>query len=119
MAFTCHSDGTGEAAVTKVDVSALSPAPDEVVIERIVASTSANMGVEILWDADTDVTAWIISPNTSYEFCFCGDSSAGLTNTSGAGKTGDIKFTTGAGFGTLATTDAYSIVLYLRKKHTS
>lgn len=108
MKFTNLSDGTGEAAVTKVDVSALQGAPSEVRIDKIWSCVSG-MAVSILWDADTDVTAFIIGQDTSGEFdfrCF-----GGLKNNSGAGKTGDIKFTT---LGHTAN-DSYSIILHMSK----
>lgn len=108
MKFTNLSDGTGEAAVTKVDVSALQGAPTEVRIDKIWSCVSG-MAVSILWDADTDVPAFIIGQDTSGEFdfrCF-----GGLKNNSGAGKTGDIKFTT---LGHTAN-DSYSIILHMSK----
>ena len=58
---TNTSDGTGEAAVVKVDVSALSSLQDGtsctgVRIEKITF-TNVGMGVKVLWDASTDVIA--------------------------------------------------------------
>ena len=58
---TNTSDGTGEAAVTKVDVSELSSLQDGtactgVRIQKIVFS-NVGMGVKLLWDASTDVIA--------------------------------------------------------------
>ena len=58
---TNTSDGTGEAAVTKVDISELASLQDGtacsgVRIEKIIFST-VGMGVKILWDATTDVIA--------------------------------------------------------------
>lgn len=109
MKFTNVSDGTGESAVTKVDVSALSPAPTEVVIDKI-HFTTAGMGVRLLWDATADVTAFEISADQTgtLDFTHFG----GLTNNAGAGKTGDLQLTT------LGHTngDSYTIVLEMRKK---
>lgn len=109
MKFTNVSDGTGESAVTKVDVSALIGSPSEVKITKIVAATSG-MAVNILWDADTDVTAFVVpdGANEEYEFCEFG----GLINNAGAGVTGDIKFTT---IGHTAN-DTYSIILHMTKR---
>ena len=67
---TNTSDGSGEAAVVKVDVSALASLQDGtactgVRIEKITF-TNVGMGVKLLWDASTDVipriipTPWII-----------------------------------------------------------
>lgn len=115
MKFTNISDGTGESAVLKVDVSALSAPAGKVCsgvsIVRVYASTSG-MGVDILWDATTDVVALTLAENQSYEYVF--DDFGGIWNNSGAGKTGDIRFTTiGASSG-----DRYTIVLYMTKQYT-
>jgi hypothetical protein len=109
--FTNVSDGTGESAVLKVDVSTLSGfngrLPTEVIIEKIIYSLEG-MQVEILWDATTDVICWVLTPGAGNHICF---EDALLKNNSGAGKTGDIRFTTlGASNG-----DAYSIILKMRK----
>lgn len=109
MKFTNISDGTGESAVTKVDVSALSGSPAAVRIDKIKAET-AGMGVDVLWDATSDVLAWHIPPDAAEDVDFC--LAGGIPNNAGAGKTGDIKFTTvGAGSG-----DRYSIILHMTKK---
>lgn len=109
MKFTNISDSTGEAAVTKVDVSALSGAPASVVIERIDYNTRG-MGVNILWDATADVLAYALESDGGG--CLDFTPFGGIPNNSGSGKTGDINFTTqGAGAG-----DSYSIILHLRKK---
>ncbi len=108
MKFTNVSDGTGEAAAVKVDVSTLSGNPAEVRIKSIKASTFG-MGVNILWEATTDVLVWHIPADmdVNQDFsCF-----GGLPNNAGAGKSGDIVFTTvGHALG-----DTYSVVLELIK----
>ena len=106
MKFTNISDGTGEAAVLKVDVSTLSGAPDSVKIERIDYDIFG-MAVNILWDATTDVTGIVLANHGTLDFCEFG----GLINNAGAGKTGDILFTT---IGHSAN-DTYSIVLHMKK----
>lgn len=108
MKFTNISDGTGESAVLKVDVSALNGAPSEVRIDRIIAHT-AGMSVRLLWDADTDVPAFILGDSVDVEHDF--RSFGGLRNNAGTGKTGDINFTT---FGHTAG-DSYSIILHMTK----
>lgn len=115
MKFTNISDGTGESAALKVDVSSLSAPAGKVCsgvsITRVYASTYG-MGVDILWDATTDVVALTLADNQSYEYVF--DDFGGIWNNSGAGKTGDILFTTvGAAAG-----DRYTIVLYMVKQYT-
>lgn len=106
MKFTNTSDGTGEAAVLKVDVSALSGAPSRVKIKRVIYSVTG-MVARLLWDADTDVT--ILDLQGDGEMCF--EKIGGLYNNAGAGVTGDIKLTTvGHTSG-----DSYSIVLEMVK----
>lgn len=106
MKFTNSSDGTGEAGVVKVDVSALSGAPSDVKITRIHYSVSG-MIARLLWDATADVTIVDLQGDGCFDFtCF-----GGLTNNAGAGKTGDILLTT---VGHTAA-DSYTIVLEMAK----
>ena len=113
--FTNVSDGTGESAVTKVDVSALSANPAggaacaEVRINKIWFST-IGLSVKILFDASTDTLAIELPPNYSDTIDF--SSFGGLVNTASS-PTGDIMFTTvGHGAG-----DTYSIVLECAKTY--
>ena len=115
MKFTNVSDGTGESAVTKVDVSALSSSVDGdactgVVIERIWWQC-IGMKVKILWDATTNAFCIELGENQSgsHDYTVYG----GLTNNAGSGKTGDLAFTTVGHTGA----DTYTIVLYMRKKY--
>lgn len=106
MKFTNLSDGTGESAVVKVDVSALQGAPSRVDIQRIHYNVNG-MVVTMLWDATTDVRIMELSGYGCFDLRDFG----GLTNNGGAGVTGDILFTTtGATSG-----DSYSIVLEMTK----
>ena len=108
MAFTNVSDGTGEAAVTKVDVSTLQGSPTSVQIEYLWYSTQG-MAVQLYWDATTDVLAWGMASDESMEMDF--RYFGGLVNNAGAGVTGDINLTTvGATAG-----DSYTIVIGLKK----
>lgn len=113
MKFTNISDGTGETAVVKVDVSALAPSSfqrpcDGVTIERVHYSIGG-MTVSVLWDATTDVPALVLAPGQStFDFA-----KIQVPNNSGAGKTGDICFTTiGASAG-----DSYTIMLEMVKSY--
>ena len=112
---TDTSDGDGEAAVTKVDVSSLSQSPDldtctGVRLEKVVFS-NVGMGVKILWDATADVIALELPADYSDTIDFSDIS--GLPNYAGSGKTGDIQFTTvGATSG-----DTYSVTLYCIKEY--
>ena len=115
MKFTNVSDGTGESAVTKVNVSALASsnsgkACTGVTINKIFAST-AGMGVNILWDATADVTAFVVGADGSYTWDF--SKNGGLVNNAGAGKNGNVLFTTiGHSAG-----DTYSIELEMVKSY--
>lgn len=108
--FTNISDGTGEAAVTKVDVSALTPAASEVWVEKIHWATYG-MAVRILWDATADTVMWLVPQDGDGCIDFTKTIAGRLKNDAGAGKTGDIQFTT---VGHTAG-DTYSILLELRK----
>jgi len=104
--FTNISDGTGEAAVKKVDVSAFTTPATGVKIERIDFFMSG-MGVDILWDATANVVAFYIPQDAwgSYNMVDFG----GIPNNSGAGSTGDILFTT-----TMQQSgDRYTIILHM------
>jgi hypothetical protein len=113
--FTNVSDGSGESAVKKVDVSALSSSADGVacsgvVIERIWWQC-IGMKVKILWDATTDAFCIELGENQSGDHDYT--SFGGLTNNAGSGKTGDVMFTT-VGH---ASSYTYTIILYVRKKY--
>lgn len=115
MKFTNISDGTGENKVLKVDVSALSPSGaggvcDGVTITKIHASTHG-MEVQIYWDATTDVFCWQVPQNSQYTWDW--EKIGGLINNAGAGKTGDVLFSTvDASNG-----DMYTIVLEMVKHY--
>jgi hypothetical protein len=111
--LTSTSDGTGEAAVKKVDVSALSDsstgqACTGVRLAKIVYSTFG-MSVKLLWDATTDTICWDLNADytTDEDFTDFG----GIRNTSGSGKTGDIMLTTTGH----TNGDSYVIVLTVYK----
>jgi hypothetical protein len=113
MKFTNISDGTGETAVVKVDVSALSSsaagkACDGVTFEK-VHYTIGGMAVSVLWDATTDVPALVLaSGQSTFDF-----TKIQMPNDAGTGKTGDVSFTTiGASAG-----DTYTIILEMVKSY--
>ena len=113
MKFTNVSDGTGESAVAKVDVSALASnaagvACSEVRVMRI-SHAIVGMSVQLFFDATSNVLLAELaeSSNGHMEFADFG----GIPNNAGSGKTGDILFTTkGHSSG-----DTYSIVLEMVK----
>ena len=114
--LTNTSDGTGESAVVKVDVSALQPnnfgkACTGVRLAKIVYSTFG-MSAKLLWVASTDTICWDLNENyaDSEDFTEFG----GLVNTAAAGgKTGDIALTTTGH----ASGDSYVIVLTVIKDY--
>ena len=113
--FTNISDGTGETAVIKINVSDLNPnsfglACTGVKINKIYATTHG-MEVRILWDATTDVFAWMIPQNTNYLMDF--SSFGGIPNNAGTGVTGDLLFTTQDA----SNGDMYTIVLECLKTY--
>lgn len=107
--YTNISDGTGEAGVIKINVSDLSPnvyglACNGVKILRVYAQTYG-MGVDILWDANTDVICESIPADVMYKMCY--EHFGGIPNNAGTGKTGDVLFSTvNASSG-----DRYTIIL--------
>jgi len=115
--FTNVSDGTGESAVTKVDVSTLARnsfnlACNGVKLNKIWAQTDG-MGVTILWDADTDVVCETVPQNVMYTASY--NDFGGISNNAGTGKTGDVAFTTvGATSG-----DRYTLILEFIKTYAS
>ena len=107
--YTNISDGTGETAVNKITVSSLAKnaaglACNGVKINKIYATTHG-MEVRILWDATTDVFAWMLPQNTNYLMDF--SSFGGLQNNGGTGVTGNVAFTTVD----VSSGDMYTIVL--------
>lgn len=114
IVLTNISDGTGESAVTKVDVSALSPACDEVALVRVDYATDG-MAVRLLWDATSDVLAALLPSSQHGHMNFAKGWRGCLRNNAGSGKTGDVQLTTvGATSG-----DTYWIRLIFRKLHTA
>ena len=113
--FTNVSDGTGQAAAVLVDVSSLSPDPHTgnactgVTLQTITFS-NIGMGVELLWDATTDVPLLNLPQDWEDTIDF---SDFGIPNDAGTGKTGDIVVTTvGATAG-----DTYLLVLTVTKTY--
>ena len=113
LKFTNASDGSGESAVKKVDVSALATnsAGDTctgVAINKIWWQCTG-MSVKIEFDATSNVLAIGLSEDSNGYHDYSNFS--GIPNNAGSGVTGDLDFTTvGAGSG-----DTYMIVLELIK----
>ena len=113
MKFTNVSDGTGESAVAKVDVSALAAnangkACSEVRIKRI-SHAIVGMSVQLFFNASTNVLAMELAESSNGHMDF--KDFGGIPNNAGSGKNGDILFTTkGHSSG-----DTYSITLEMTK----
>ena len=116
MKFTNVSDGTGESAVKKVDVSALASSSQGKACTAVKVAkiwwACRGMGVNIEFDASTNVLiTGLPSDSTGDEYY--SDVFTGIPNNAGSGKTGDIDFTTvGHSSG-----DTYSIILELVKDY--
>jgi len=114
--FTNVSDGSGESAVTKIDVSGLSSDPmtgaacSGATIQKIYYST-IGMGVKIFFDASSDILAWQLNADWADTIDFT--DFTGIPNNAGSGKTGDVQFTTvGHSSG-----DVYNIVMQVSKSY--
>ncbi len=114
--LTNLSDGTGEDAVNKIDVSGLTAREDgtacsSVLIEKVSHSIIGFTQVQLLFDATANTIALGLAQDSNGHMDF--SDFGGLKNTSGSGKTGDILLTTiGA-----SSNDSYVIVLELIKKY--
>ena len=120
MKFTNLSDGSGESAVKKVDVSALTAHPDgtacsQVTIDQVWYDIGG-MRVLIDFAASTNVAALVLggsaaAGNVQGHLDF--RSFGGIKNNAGSGIDGDIDFST-SGHTNL---DHYTIILELRKTY--
>ena len=95
--LTNTSDGTGEAAVTKVDVSELSSLQDGTACTGVrvkrITFTYVGRGVKLLWDATTDVIAAELPADYSDTLDYSDMSGLPKVAASG-GNTGDNQLTT-------------------------
>jgi hypothetical protein len=91
--FSNLSDGTGESAVKKIDISTLvnasGVAPTAVKIWRVDFDVSG-MAVKVLFDHTTDDQVLVLGGDKCFDF----RKSGGLRDPESAGGTGDILFTT-------------------------
>jgi len=115
MKFTNISDGTGESAVTKVNVSTLTSSDSGkactgVSVSKITAICHG-MEVRMYWDANTDVPFFLSNANSNYTNDF--SSFGGITNNSSTGKNGNIVFSTADA----SSGDTYTVVLEMIKSY--
>jgi len=115
MKFTNISDGTGESAVTKVNVANLAKSASGLACTAVTVTkiTSVCHGLEVrmYWDATTDVPFFLSTINTNYENNF--SNIGGITNNSGTGKNGNIVFSTADA----SSGDTYTVVLEMVKSY--
>lgn len=109
------SDGTQETGTVIYDSSVVATAlgkddPLKCALVKVecVPSLAATARLKLLWDATTDVNALALPPSVSTKLCF--EKVGGLTNTGGAGITGDILLTTTG----LAAGDSLTLILTVR-----
>ena len=115
LKFTNASDGTGESAVKKVDVSALTSNSAGLSCNRVpiinIWWQCPGMSVKIEFDATSNVLAIGLSEDSNGYHDYSDFS--GIPNNAGSGITGDLDFTTvGHSSG-----DTYMIVLELIKSY--
>jgi|TARA_Y100000310_G_scaffold187950_1_gene187930 hypothetical protein len=110
--FTYEYNDTGESAVKKVDISALTDANGATAtysaIDRIDYDVSTGMTVAVEFDATANDEIAVLFGQGTFDWTDLG----GLVDPKSAGTTGDIKFTT-VGH---AAGDTYTITLYIRPK---
>jgi hypothetical protein len=104
--FGNASDGTGESAVQKVDISALVMAASKVTITKLVWSCDG-MQVKILFDHTTDDLVAILAGRGRLS----DERECPIQDPGSAGDTGDILFTTSGH----STGDGYTVYMEIRK----
>ena len=113
MKFTNVSDGTGESAVAKVDVSALNSNSAGVSCSEVrvlrVSHAIVGMSVQLFLNATSNVLLMELAESSNGHMDFA--DFGGLPNNAGSGKNGDILFTTKGH----ASGDTYSITLEMVK----
>ena len=122
MKFTNISDGTGESAVAKIDVSALNSEPStgsscsRVVLQRIWFS-NIGMGFKLYWNATTNMFICQAPKDWSDTWDFTDSSITlpGIPNNAGGGINGDLLLTTNDH----TSGDTYSVVVWALKHYSS
>lgn len=107
------SDGTGESAVTKIDISGLigpnGSAPTAVKIREIQYNVQGFTSVRLFWDHTTDDEIAVIGTGTGY-MSYVGV--GGLMDPRSSGGTGDVLLTTAGG----ASGSTYDITIVVQLK---
>ena len=122
MKFTNISDGTGESAVAKIDVSALTSSAitgqscNRVVLQRIWFS-NVGQGWSLYWNATTNVFICQAPKDwtDTWDFTDSSQTLPGIPNNAGSGINGDLLLTTNDE----SSGDTYSIVIWATKGYTN
>ena len=122
MKFTNISDGTGESAVAKIDVSAVDTEPStgaacsRVTLQRIWFS-NIGMGFKLYWNATTNMFICQAPKDWSDTWDFTDSSITlpGIPNNAGGGVNGDLLLTTNDH----TSGDTYSVVVWALKHYSS
>ena len=110
ITLTNLSDGTGESAVKKVDITGLHPVPTSLRLEK-VSGTVAGMNVELLWGASSKVKFLVLSDaQIDLDFSDIG----GLPDPKASGFDGCVYLTTA----NQSSGSSYSLTLHFKKKYT-
>ena len=120
MKITNISDGTGESAVAKVDVSALNSNPttgaacSRVSIQRIWFS-NIGMGFSLYWNATSNIFICQAPKDWSdtWDFSMGNEGKSGVPNNAGSGVNGDLLLTTNDH----TSGDTYSIMIWAHKHY--
>jgi|TARA_Y100000034_G_C6702031_1_gene309669 hypothetical protein len=120
MKFTNISDGTGESAVTKIDVSGLTAsaitkqACNRVVIQKLWFS-NIGMGFSLYWNATSNMFICQAPKDWSdtWDFSDSSQTLPGISNNAGSGINGDLLLTTNDH----TNGDTYSIVIWATKSY--
>jgi len=120
MKFTNISDGTGESAVAKIDVSALESSPltgqacNRVSLQRIWFS-NIGMGFKLYWNATANMFICQAPKDWSdtWNFSYGMDQLPGISNNAGGGINGDLLLTTNDH----TSGDTYSVIVWAHKHY--
>ena len=120
MKFTIVSDGTGESAVAKIDVSALTvnavtgQACNRVVLNRVWFS-NVGMGFKLHWNADTNMFICQAPKDwtDTWDFSMGMGDLPGITNNAGTGVNGDLLLTPNDH----TSGDTYSVIVWALKHY--
>ena len=117
--LTNISDGTGESAVAKVDVSTLAKSREGDACSRVnieeIYYDIFGMRVDLLWNASSNVICKVLGANGALSSQGYMDfrNFGGLTNNAGSGVNGDLLLTTTGH----TSGDHYTIILKLSKTY--